>query len=157
MSSDSEVWEPIEDLFAGFMERNDAKMQAQLVDDCTIWDVFEPGLIRGLEERAQFHARDKAQSTARGPLSLNIRKFSHKRLGDTAYACYELDFSYEPPNAVAGTVRITDILVRRSGRWLIQHHHEGLAPEGVPPIDAEQGRLSRRPSIGSTLESVNRP
>lgn len=134
MPDAEEVWDPIEKLFAGFLERDDAKMQAQLVDDCTIWDVFEPDLIRGLEERAEFHARDRAQSTARGPLSLNIRRLAHKELGATAYACYELDFSYEPPNAVAGTVRITDILVFRSGRWRIQHHHEGIAPDGVPPL-----------------------
>lgn len=115
-------------------------MEAQLCGDCTIWDVFEPGLIKGLEERAAFHTRDKAQSTARGPLTLDIRKLYHRELGDAAYVCYELDFRYEPPGAAAGTVRITDVLIRESGRWRIQHHHEGLVPNGIPPIEDDLDR-----------------
>jgi hypothetical protein len=29
-------------------------------------------------------------------------------------------------------VRITDVLRRLDGRWLIVHHHEGLVPSGPP-------------------------
>lgn len=57
-----------------------------------------------------------------------------RRWDDTAVARYTLAFSYEPPNATAGVVRISDVLRRQAGRWRIVHHHEGLVPEGVPPI-----------------------
>ena len=43
-------------------------------------------------------------------------------------------FDYEPPNATSGRVRITDVLLRSPGGWRIVHHHEGMAPAGVPPI-----------------------
>ena len=53
---------------------------------------------------------------------------------DTAIARYHLDFSFEPPNAHAGRIRITDVFRRIDGRWVIMHHHEGKMPTGFPPI-----------------------
>jgi len=52
--------------------------------------------------------------------------------GDVAVARYLLEFEYQPPGALIGTVRITDVLRRIDGRWLIVHHHEGLVPAGPP-------------------------
>ena len=50
--------------------------------------------------------------------------------GDAAVARYLLEFEYQPPRALMGTVRITDVLRRIDGRWVIVHHHEGLVPTG---------------------------
>jgi ketosteroid isomerase-like protein len=109
------------------------RIEAALAEDCTIWDVFTPELIRGHEERARFHAADQAQMRARGPLTWRLgQPLVDVWGGDAAVARYLLEFEYQPPRALMGTVRITDVLRRIEGRWLIVHHHEGLVPTGPP-------------------------
>lgn len=132
----SEDARAIADLIGGMYEAFDAgrvnQIEAALAEDCTIWDVFTPELIRGHEERARFHASDQAQMRARGPLTWRLGQPSVDVWGDMAVARYLLEFEYQPPRALAGTVRITDVLRRIDGRWLIVHHHEGLVPAGPP-------------------------
>ena len=81
-----------------------------------------------------FHERDKAQSLARGRLEITIDPLRLDVYDEVAVARYWLEFTYEPPNATSGRVRITDVLLRTPGGWRIVHHHEGMAPGGVPPI-----------------------
>ena len=122
-------------MFRKFAEHDPDGVEAALHEDCTVWDLFVPQLVRGREDRARFHAEDQAQSQARGPLSYSIAPEATDVWGDTAVARYVLRFSYRPPNAVEGVVRITSVLRRQpDGRWLIVHHHEGLLPGGVPPV-----------------------
>jgi len=118
-----------------FLKRRIEGRKARFDDDCTIWDVFEPNLIVGKTEREAFHVRDKSQSVARGSLTLEVRDPIITIHGDIAIARYYLDFAYQPPNAVAGVIRITCIMQRQSSGWKIIHHHEGLVPAGVPPVD----------------------
>ena len=123
----------IHGMYAAFAEGRPDAVEAALHPDCTVWDVFTPHLIRGKEERHDFHAADQRQKNARGPLTWQLGDLLVDVWGDTAVARYELAFRYEPPNATDGTVRITDVLRRDGGGWLIVHHHEGLIPEGPPP------------------------
>ncbi len=124
----------IRTMYAAFAGHDPATIEDVLHPDCTVWDVFTPELIRGREERAAFHAADQAQMRARGELSLALADPLVDVWDDTAVARYTLRFSYQPPNPTAGVVRISDVLRREAGRWRIVHHHEGLVPDGVPPI-----------------------
>ena len=133
-SRQQEIWALIRGVFAAFEGRDVQGMEDVLHDDCTLWDLFEPELISGKAEREAFHERDKAQSMARGRLSISIDPLKLDVYGEAAVARYWLRFDYEPPNATAGRVRITDVLLRGPGGWRIVHHHEGMAPQGVPPI-----------------------
>ncbi|MEN9315123.1 MAG: hypothetical protein RIS35_1516 [Pseudomonadota bacterium] len=135
------VEQAIRGMYRAFIEHRPRDIEAALHEDCTIWDVFTPQLIRGRAERDRFHEADQAQSQARGPLTLSVDAPVVSVWGDVAVARYYLDFRYEPPNAVAGRVRITSVLRLLDGTWRIVHHHEGLVPEGVPPISgtAESG------------------
>ena len=99
-----------------------------LADDCTVWDVFTPEFIVGKEARREFHEKDRAQSKARGPLTWDSRFVRVDVWGDLALACYYLDFEYQEPGAMTGSVRITDVLRREEGKWTVIHHHEGLIP-----------------------------
>mgnify|MGYP003909413743 CR=1 FL=1 len=54
--------------------------------------------------------------------------------GPVAVARYYLDFAFEPPNAASGRVRVTTVLERKNGAWKRVHHHEGISPEGRPPL-----------------------
>ena len=133
-SGQHEIWNLIQGVFDAFEGRNVQGMEDVLHEDCTLWDLFEPELISGKAEREAFHERDKAQSMARGRLSISIDPLKLDVYGEVAVARYWLSFDYEPPNATSGRVRITDVLLRAPGGWRIVHHHEGMAPAGVPPI-----------------------
>jgi hypothetical protein len=79
----------------------------------------------------------KTASRARGALSWRLEPLQFDFAGamrDVAIARYLVHFEYQPPNATAGHVRITDVLVERDGRWRIVHHHEGMRPVGPPPL-----------------------
>ena len=129
-----EIWKLIQGVFDAFEGRDVQGMENILHKDCTLWDLFEPELITGKEEREAFHERDKAQSMARGRLNISIDPLKLDVFNEVAVARYWLNFNYEPPNAAAGRVRITDVLLRTPNGWRIVHHHEGMAPTGVPPI-----------------------
>ena len=122
----------IRGIYGAFAEGRVDRIEEALAADCTVWDVFTPHLVRGREERARFHAADQEQMRARGPLSWRLGEVLVDVWADVAVARYVLDFEYQPPHAFAGSVRITDVLRRLDGRWLIVHHHEGLVPSGPP-------------------------
>ena len=129
-----DIWNLIQGVFDSFADRDVQGMEDVLHEECTVWDLFEPELIQGREEREAFHERDKTQSMARGALRISIDPLKLDVYDDVAVARYWLEFDYEPPNATSGRVRITDVLLRTPNGWLIVHHHEGMAPPGVPPI-----------------------
>jgi ketosteroid isomerase-like protein len=124
----------IRGIFENFAAHRSDGVEGALDADCTIWDLFVPDLIKGPAERERFHDADQAQMQARGKLTMTIETPLIDVWGDTALARYRLSFVYEPPNAISGIVRITDVLRRKSGRWVVVHHHEGIIPTGVPPI-----------------------
>ena len=130
-----DVAQIIKDIFDAFQAHDPEGTEHHFHPDTTVWDVFVPQLFRGPEERARFHEADQAQMQARGPLALTINETEVDVWGDTAIAKYYLSFEYQPPNATSGKVRITDVLHNIDGRWLVVHHHEGMVPNGVPPLD----------------------
>jgi len=129
-----EITAIIKGIFTAFEEHDSDGIEGHMHPDATVWDVFTPQLIRGVEERKKFHADDQEQMQARGPLSLRLEEPEVSVWVDTALACYYLNYSYEPPNAAEGRVRISNVFRWIDGKWLIVHHHEGTVPVGIPPI-----------------------
>ena len=111
---------------------DDGEVAAQ---DVTIWDVFEPELIIGLDARKAFQRRDIEQSVARGPLPFDVTIQLITLHGDIAITRHHVNFNYEPPNDVSGRVRITQVLQKFDDQWKIIHTQEGMVPTGVPPIE----------------------
>ena len=103
--------------------------------ECTIWDLFEPDLVRGgSSARAEFRKKDMSDSRQRGPLSINIEAPVVDVWGDFAVARSYLDYAFKPPGALEGRVRITTVARRIDGEWRRLHHHEGIVPTGRPPL-----------------------
>ncbi len=128
LSERVEVERAIRSIFENFQSGDVHGLESVLADDCTVWDVFTPEFIVGKEARREFHEKDRAQSKARGPLTWDSRFVRVDGWGDLALACYYLDFEYQEPGAMTGSVRITDVLRREEGKWTVIHHHEGLIP-----------------------------
>ncbi|MEI6250618.1 MAG: nuclear transport factor 2 family protein [Actinomycetes bacterium] len=115
-------------IFESFQAGDIEGMEKLLAHDCSVWDVFTPEFVIGTEARREFHEKDKAQSKARGALTWGSRFVRLDVWGDLALACYYLDFEYQEPGAMVGSVRITDVLKQINGAWQVIHHHEGLIP-----------------------------
>jgi len=116
------------------------KFDPELLDqcdapECTIWDLFEPDLVRGGRAgRAEFRKKDMSESQKRGPLTIEIDDPVVDVWGDFAVARYYLSYAFKPPGALEGRVRITTVARRIDGEWRRVHHHEGAVPTGRPPI-----------------------
>jgi ketosteroid isomerase-like protein len=130
----AEIEEAIHSMFERFVAHDAAGVEAALHEDCTVWDVFQPDLVVGRENRLSYHEVDQAQSQARGALDLRITMLRTDVWGDTGLARYIVSFDYAEPNATSGSVRITSVLRFEDGRWQIVHHQEGMIPAGIPPI-----------------------
>jgi uncharacterized protein (TIGR02246 family) len=132
MSDSRAIASLIRGIYEAFAGGNIGAIESALADDCTVWDVFTPQLIKGREQRERFHEADQRQKSSRGALTWRLDEPLIDVWGDTAIARYVLEFAYAPPRVVEGTIRITDVLRKRDGRWRIVHHHEGTMPSGVP-------------------------
>jgi ketosteroid isomerase-like protein len=135
MTADKKIWAILRGLFESFSQRDESGLESDMDPDCTVWDVFEPELIVGSDEREAFPQSDRQQSPARGTLSWELEPLNLDVIGDLAIARYYLHFTYQPPHPTQGRVRITDKHQNKSGVWKIIHHHEGITPGGPPDFE----------------------
>ena len=107
-------------------------------EDCTIWDLFEPQLVRGgPRARAEFRNKDMSDSRQRGRLTIDIEEPVIDGWGDVAIARYYLSYEFEPPGPLKGEVRVTTVARRIDGDWRRVHHHEGAVPTGRPSLQQD--------------------
>jgi ketosteroid isomerase-like protein len=123
-------------IFDSYRQFDPALLERCDAPECTIWDLFEPELVRGgSAARAEFRKKDMSDSRRRGPLRIDIEEPVVDVWGDFAVARYYLDFEFEPPGAMQGRVRITTVARRIDGEWRRVHRHEGAVPAGRPPLE----------------------
>lgn len=121
--------------YDAFLNRITDEDGTYAADGVTIWDVFEPELIIGIEARKAFQRRDIGQSVARGSFTHKVTIQLITVHGNVAISRQHVDFSYAPPNPVSGRVRVTQMLEKIGGRWKLIHTHEDMEPAGVPDIE----------------------
>jgi len=121
-------------IFDSYLKFDPALLEQCDAPECTIWDLFEPDLVRGgPKARAEFRKKDMTESQQRGPLTIDIEEPVVDIWGDFAVARYYLDYEFQPPGALKGRVRITTVARRIDGEWRRVHHQEGQVPTGRPP------------------------
>ncbi len=119
-----------------FLNQDPEGMEACLHPDCTIWDVFEPDLVRNSAEKRKYVDGDFEQSAKRGKLTHSMFNYVTDVWGDAAIVRFNTKFNYEPPNPASGEGRTTCVLRRfPDAGWLVIHVHEGRLPTGIPPLD----------------------
>ena len=88
----------------------------------TIWESDAEGMLEGTAELD--HLRDRRAAAAVGgpaPVSVAPESIRVDVWGDTAVARYLLKAVYD--DVADDCFRVTDVLRRDDGRWLIVHHH----------------------------------
>lgn len=118
-----EISAGIDDLYAAYLAGDQRRFDAHLHPEVTIWETHLPGPLR---DRAALDAyRDRRDAAgARPELSTLVAR--DKRVdvwGDTAVARYLL--AATGPDRQRHS-RVTDVLRRVAGVWLIVHHHAEL-------------------------------
>ena len=122
-------------VFDSYQKFDPALVEQCDTPECTIWDLFEPDLVRGgRQARADFRKKDMTDSAKRGKLTIDIEEPVIDVWGDFAVARYYLDYEFQPPGALQGRVRITTVARRIDGEWRRVHHHEGAVPTGRPAM-----------------------
>ena len=123
-------------IYDSYLQFDPALLEQCDTDDCTIWDLFEPQLVRGgPRARAEFRNKDMTDSKRRGELTIDIEEPIVDGWDDVAFARYYLAYEFKPPGALQGQVRVTTIARRIDGEWRRVHHHEGVVPTGRPGMD----------------------
>lgn len=121
-------------MFEAFANHSEDGVESAVDPDCTIWDVFLPGLIQGQAERDAFHKAAREQAMARGPLKQRVEILKTDVWGDFAVVRYLVPFEYAPPNPVSGVARVSSVMRRNDQGWRVVHQHEDMTPGGIPPI-----------------------
>ena len=119
----------IDDLYTAFLAGDREGFDAHLHDDVTTWETHLPGPLR---TRRQLDAYREERDTAGRRPQLAALYATDKHIdvwGDVGVARYVL-ISRTPAGAEQRT-RVTDVLRREGGRWLIAHHHAELVTDPV--------------------------
>jgi len=100
-----------------------AGFDAHLDPALTIWESDADRLLSGLAELdALRDGRRPGPAAGTGPTVVPER-LRVDDWGDTGLARYLLRASYPDPDRADECFRVTDVLRRVRGRWLIVHHH----------------------------------
>lgn len=129
MEQSKKIKEIIISIFDAFQDGDTHKIENHLHEEASVWDVFTPDIILGKDQLEAFHKRDQSQKESRGRLTIELGEPMIRIMRDFAIATYNLKFEYLEPNAIRGSVRITDVFILENQKWKILHHHEGLVPE----------------------------
>ncbi len=122
-----EIVRAVEDLYAAFLAGDRARFDGHLHPDVTTWETHLPSLLP--DRQALDHYRDQRPADAVPDLrSLDVEAPRVDVWGDTALARYELVATPRTGEATPPS-RVTDVLRRIDGRWLIVHHHAESAGE----------------------------
>ncbi|MEV8630345.1 DUF4440 domain-containing protein [Streptosporangium sp. NPDC051023] len=114
----------IDDMYDAFLQADRERFDGHLHAEVTTWESHLPGPLRTRAELDAYR-EERDRSGARPALARLCAQ--DKRIdawGDTGVARYVL--VAEPSDGPAEYSRVTDVLRRTGGEWLIVHHHSEL-------------------------------
>lgn len=133
-SEEEAAFKVIESVYEAYRTFQPEKIEEVQLPNYSVWDGTLPQLFKSLAEVKAFHKRDQENTKARGPFSFTLNPLKIDILGDMAIVLCHMEAAWEPPNALAANMRITDVMRKVNGRWMMFHHHESFEPEGYSHI-----------------------
>jgi ketosteroid isomerase-like protein len=133
-SEEEAAFRVIVGVYEAYQNLQPEKIEAVQVPEYSVWDGTLPQLFQSRAEVKAFHQKDQDNTKARGPFSFDIQPLKIDILGDVAVVLSRMDFQWQPPNAWSGGLRITDVMRKVDGHWMMFHHHESVEPEGYTHI-----------------------
>ncbi|MFE9657018.1 nuclear transport factor 2 family protein [Micromonospora sp. NPDC006431] len=120
----------IDDMYEAFLAGDRPRFDAHLHAEVTTWETHLPGPLRTREQLDAY--RDQRDAASQRP-RLAVLAARDKRVdvwGEVGVARYVLVAQAHAEQAPQFT-RVTDVLRRIDGRWLIVHHHAELLHDPV--------------------------
>lgn len=125
---EADAFEVVHGVYVAFAEGRPDEIESVQLPDYSVWDGLTPGLRMSLDEVKKFHSEDQTHKVSRGSLTWSLVPLKVDVLGDIAVVLSQLEISYESPNPIAARLRVSDVLRRVDGRWMMFHHHESVEP-----------------------------
>ena len=117
------IWAALNEIYAGFLAGDRARIDRHIDPSATIWDAFEPDQIRGKGELDEL--RDRRPPGA-PPSAIEASDPVIDIWGDIALVRHLLSVVEDGRTT---RVRNTSVWRRQDGEWLCVHNHEDvLAP-----------------------------
>lgn len=113
------AWRAVDTVYSAFMERDESRLVAVFADEATLWDSAhrEPRIGSQMKRTAR-------DPSAWGlPTELTATDPRVTVWGDTALVTHDLAARFADPTQNED-LRVTAVLRRTDGAWLIVHHHE---------------------------------
>lgn len=115
----------IDDMYQAFLTGNRRAFDSHLHEDVTTWETHLPGPLRTRRELDEYRNSRETAGTRPQPAVLTATEKRIDVWGDAGVARYVL-VARDEADGPAQLSRITDVLRRVDGHWLIVHHHSEL-------------------------------
>lgn len=126
------VWAALQDIYAGFIAGDRARIDSHIHPEGTMWDSSAPELLFGKADLDRIRAERPTGADAPAVTSIVASDEIIDVWGDTALARYNLRVEFGP--AADGTtpapelIRNTAVARRFEQGWLVVHNHEDVLP-----------------------------
>ncbi|WBB75850.1 nuclear transport factor 2 family protein [Micromonospora sp. WMMD1128] len=126
----AEIAAGIDDMYAAFLAGDRERFDAHLHPEVTTWETHLPGPLRTRAELDDYRARRDAAGQRPRLAVLAARDKRIDVWGESGVARYVL-VSQLGPDDEPELTRVTDVVRRIDGRWVIVHHHAELVRDPV--------------------------
>ncbi|WP_089156276.1 nuclear transport factor 2 family protein [Micromonospora sp. NBS 11-29] len=126
----AEIAAGIDDMYAAFLAGDTRRFDTHLHPEVTTWETHLPGPLRTRAELDDYRARRDASGQRPRLAVLAARDKRIDVWGDAGVARYVLVAQLGPDDEPELT-RVTDVVRRLDGRWVIVHHHAELVRDPV--------------------------
>lgn len=124
----------IEGVYKSYQNFDPQGIEEVQLEEYSVWDGTLPQLFKSRAEVKDFHKKDQENTKARGEFSFNIRPLKVDIEGNVAVVLSSMEAEWKEPNAWKANMRITDVMKKVNGKWMMWHHHESVEPDGYSHI-----------------------
>ena len=124
----------IEGVYKSYQNFDPQGIEEVQLEEYSVCDGTLPQLFKSRSEVKDFHKKDQENTKARGEFSFSIRPLKVDIEGNVAVVLSSMEAEWKEPNAWKANMRITDVMKKVNGKWMMWHHHESVEPDGYSHI-----------------------
>ena len=131
---ESLAFKVIEGVYKSYQNFDPQGIEKVQLEEYSVWDGTLPQLFKSRSEVKEFHKKDQENTKARGEFYFSIKPLKVDIEGNIAIVLSSMEAEWKEPNAWKARMRITDVMKKVNGKWMMLHHHESVEPNGYSHI-----------------------